>query len=755
MKRVHLTRKFMKPYYPIVGVAILLLFTQAYCSLSLPNYMSDIVNTGIQQGGVDSAVPLAVRNSTMSHMQIFMTPANQTDVLDHYSFVNTSEPTSPSYQKYIDKYPALVNESIFVRNNMNQSEISRLNPIIGRAIIPVGFITMMQANSTMASQMYFAAGFNSTQVAYLLTLSLDELFPALAGYPAELAQLTAMINARLSFGESLIVQLASGVIIMEYEALGMDLLKLQNDYILGVGGLMLLLTLLSMAATITVSFLAAKVSTGMARDIRKDLFEKVENFSNAEFDEFSTASLITRSTNDITQIQTVIFMVIRIVIYAPIIGVGGIMLALSTASDLWWIILISVLLMLAIVLFIFYIAVPKFKKIQKLVDKLNLVAREGLTGMMVIRAFNREKFEEARFERANVNLTSISRFVNRLMVVMMPVMMFVMNTITVGIAWIGSNQVGDGTMQVGDMMAFMQYVIQIVFAFLMMSMMFVFMPRASVSASRIVDVLSTESTIIDSDTPKKFTDTFKGDVEFKNVSFRYPGAKADVLSDISFTAKAGQTTAIIGATGAGKSTIVNLILRFYDANSGSITIDDVDIRDVTQHDLREKIGYVPQKSVLFSGTIESNLLYADDGASKDTLESAIDIAQASEFISSKKGGMMMEIAQGGMNVSGGQKQRLSIARAIVKKPPIYILDDSFSALDFKTDAALRRAFKKHSGESTLIIVTQRVSTIKNAEQIIVVDQGKIVSKGTHGELMESCEIYNEIARSQLSMEELQ
>ncbi len=751
-KRIRLT-KYMKPYAPLVVLAIALLFAQAYCDLSLPNYLSDIVNTGIQQGGVDSAVPVALRNSTMSHMGIFMTPANRTDVIGHYTFVNTTETGSPNYATYITQYPVLATESIYVRNSINGTEIARLNPIIARAIIPTEFINQLAANDTMAATFYTELGLNSTVIAMLTSLSPDGLFNffVMSGY---ISTIENMINSRLAFGETVLVQAASSSIKAEYEALGMDTTQLQLNYILGVGGMMLVLTLLSMVCTIAVSFLAAKTASGMSRDIRKGLFEKVENFSSTEFDTFSTASLITRSTNDITQIQTVIFMIIRMVLYAPIIGIGGIIMALNKASNLWWIIAMSVLILVVIIVFVFYIALPKFKAIQKMVDRLNLVARESLTGMMVIRAFNKQEQEENRFDKANVDLTRVSLFINRLMSVIFPVMMLLMNVITITIIWIGSNQVAEGTLQVGDMIAFMQYTIQIVFAFLMMSVMFIMLPRASVSATRIVDVLSTKPVIVDAKAPKKFPEPFSGSIEFRDVCFRYPGAEVDAICNITFAAKPGQTTAIIGPTGAGKSTIVNLIPRFYDATSGSILIDGIDIREVTQHDLRDKIGYVPQKSALFSGTIESNLRYADEAANGEMLQSALQISQAAEFVASKPEGLAAEIAQGGMNVSGGQKQRLSIARAIVKKPPIYLLDDSFSALDFKTDAALRRAFKQQAGGSTLIIVTQRVSTIKNAEQIIVLENGKIAGKGTHAELMSTCEIYKEIAMSQMNTEAL-
>jgi ATP-binding cassette subfamily B protein len=548
--------------------------------------------------------------------------------------------------------------------------------------------------------------------------------------------------------------MAVGAVKTEYAALGMNTDKLQSDYILRVGILMLLVTLLSGACTIAVGYLSARTAAGLARDLRRNVFERVENFSSTEFDKFSTASLITRSTNDITQVQMVVIMMMRMVIYAPIIGIGGVIRAIDKSANMWWIIALAVVVILGLILTVFSIALPKFKAIQNLIDRLNLVTRENLSGMLVIRAFNMQTFEEDRFDQANKNLTKTLLFINRVMVVMMPVMMMVMNLVMLAIIWVGAHQVAESTMQVGDMMAFMQYAMQILFAFLMLSMMFIMLPRAAVSGDRIAAVLDTEPVIKDPQTPKQFPEPFKGTIEFRDVDFRYPGAEEDVLHDISFTAKPGQTTAFIGTTGSGKSSIVSLIPRFYEASKGAIYVDGMDIRQVAQHDLRDRIGFVPQKSNLFSGTIESNLRYADAAASDDELKKAADIAQASEFIDAKPEGLQSEVAQGGMNVSGGQKQRLAIARALVKKAPIYIFDDSFSALDYKTDAALRKALKQHTGSSTLLIVTQRIATIKNAEQIIVLDEGRIVGKGTHHELMQDCEVYRGIATSQLSKEEL-
>jgi ATP-binding cassette subfamily B protein len=567
--------------------------------------------------------------------------------------------------------------------------------------------------------------------------------------------MTQSIDQKFSaMGENAITQSAAGAVKAEYTALGIDSSSVQTNYILKTGLQMLLLSLLSGVCTVAVGYLSSRTAAGVARNLRQNVFRKVESFSNTEFDRFSTASLITRTTNDITQIQMVVIMMVRMVIYAPIMGVGGVIMAVSESSSMWWIIAVAVIVLIGMVITIFSISLPKFRAIQKLIDRLNLVSRENLAGMMVIRAFNMQPFEENRFDKANRDLTSTNLFVNRVMVIMMPGMMLIMNGLSLLIIWFGAQQIAQSAMQVGDMMAFMQYAMQIVFSFLMLSMMFIILPRASVSADRIADVLEVEPVIRDPQAPQPFNAALKGRIEFQDVCFRYPGAEEDVLHDISFTARPGQTTAFIGATGSGKSTLVNLIPRFYDVTGGSICVDGVDIRQVRQHDLREEIGYVPQKSTLFSGTIESNLRYANENAGPDTLTAAAGIAQANEFIDAKPEGMTAEISQGGMNVSGGQKQRLSIARALVKQAPVYIFDDSFSALDFRTDAALRRALKDKTASSTLLIVTQRVSTIKNAEQIIVLDEGRIVGKGTHDELMESCETYREIALSQLSMEEL-
>ena len=740
--------KYLKPYALLIILSIALLFVLANADLALPDYLSKIVNIGIQQSGVENAVPKAIRQSEMNRLFIFMSSEDTVLVLEDYVLV---KPTSVKADEYLEEYPALADDPIYVLKEVDQDEIEVLNPIMGEALVVVSGIEQMIADPSKVPPLGDGFDFDPSQIPPGI-----DIFDMLGMMPAEQrAEISSAINEMFAtLGDNMINQMAVGAVKTEYEALGMDTGVLQTNYILRTGGTMLLISLLGGACTITVGFLASRTAAGAARDIRKAAFKKVESFSSAEFNQFSTASLITRSTNDVTQIQMVIFMIMRMVFYAPIIGVGGVIRAIDKSAEMWWIIAVAVVALLSLVLIVFSISLPKFRIIQSLIDRLNLVTRENLSGMMVIRAFNKQDDEEGRFDIANRDLTDTSLFVARVMVTMMPVMMLLMNVLSVGIIWVGAHQIAASTIQVGDMMAFMQYAMQIVFAFLMMSMLFIFLPRAAVSGGRIADVLETELVITDPQDPKQFKDPVVSQIEFRNVSFRYPGALDDVLHDISFTAKPGETTAFIGSTGCGKSTVVNLIPRFYDVTGGAVYLDGIDVREVKQSDLRDTIGYVPQTGMLFSGTIESNLLYADENASGETLKEAADIAQASEFIFSKPEGFEAEIAQGGSNVSGGQKQRLSIARALVKKPPIYIFDDSFSALDFKTDSALRRALKEKTGESSVLIVTQRVATVKNADQIIVLDEGRIVGMGKHHELMESCETYQEIALSQLSKEEL-
>ncbi|MEJ2597476.1 MAG: ABC transporter ATP-binding protein [Anaerolineales bacterium] len=740
--------KYLKPYIALILTTIVLLFVQAYASLALPNYMANIVNVGIQQGGVQNAVPSAIRQSEMNKLVIFMDDNDKALVLGAYTLVDKN---SADYSQYVKQYPTLANEPVYVLNPIDQAKIDQLNPVMGKAFLIVSSIQQMIADPAKAAAMGQSFGFDLSKLP-----PGTDVFSLLSKLPAaQLAQVKTAINQKFSgMDASLINQSAVVAVKAEYSALGMDTGKIQTGYITHTGIIMLLLSLLAGVSTITVGYLASKTAAGSARDVRRDLFERVENFSSTEFDKFSTASLITRSTNDVTQIQLVVFLLMRIVFFAPIMGVGGIIMALNKSTSMWWIIALAVIALMSLILVVFSVSLPKFRLIQTLIDRLNLVTRENLSGMMVIRAFNMQNFEEERFDKANVDLTSTSLFISRVMVTMFPVMMLIMNGLSVLIIWVGAHQVAQSSMQVGDMIAFLQYAMQIVMAFLMLSMMFIIIPRASVSGGRIADVLETEPTINDPQEPKKFKKPFSGAIEFRNVSFRYPEALEDVLHNISFTAHPGQTTAFIGSTGSGKSTVVNLIPRFYEVTAGSILVDGTDIRQVRQHDLRDKIGYIPQKGMLFSGTVSSNLRYADENAPEEGLLEAADIAQASEFIFEKPEGLDAEISQGGANVSGGQKQRLSIARALVKKAPIYIFDDSFSALDFKTDSALRKALKDKTSSSTVLIVTQRVSTIKNADQIIVLDEGKVVGKGNHDELMKDCNTYREIAMSQLSVEEL-
>ena len=734
--------KYLKPFTTLILAAIVLLFVQAMCDLSLPDYMSNIVNKGIQQGGIESAVPKALRQSTMDKLIIFMNDNDKAIVLNNYTFIDKS---NSDYNRYIKDYPTSATEPIYTLNDIDKSESNKINIIMGKAFLAVSGIEKAKTEAKDG-----VIEFNGTKIPANV-----DLFALIAKQPAEQReQLTVSTNEKFTvLGEKMVTQAAVGPIKAEYIALGMNTDKLQSNYIMNTGFLMLLIALLSAACTVVVGLSAARTAAGLSRNLRKSLFTKVESFSNTEFDKFSTASLITRTTNDITQIQMLVIILIRMVIYAPIMGAGGVIKALNKSSSMTWIIALAVVVLLGLILTVFTVAMPKFKIIQKLIDRLNLVTRENLTGMMVIRAFNTQGFEEKRFDIANKDLTNTNLFVNRVMVFMMPAMMLIMNGVTLLIVWVGAHQIAKSAMQVGDMMAFMQYAMQILFSFLMLSMMFIMIPRASVSAQRIAEVLEAKPTIADPKEPKNF-DKVEGVIEFRNVSFRYPGAEEDALKNISFKALPDQTTAFIGSTGSGKTTLINLIPRFYDVSDGQVLIDGVNVKEVTQHNLRERIGYIPQKGSLFSGTIESNLKYAGENATNEDIKKAAEIAQAMEFIDEKPEGFAAEISQGGTNVSGGQKQRLSIARALVKKPKIYIFDDSFSALDFKTDAALRKALKAQTEESTVLIVAQRISTIINAEQIIVLEDGNVVGIGTHKELMKSCATYQEIALSQLSKEEL-
>ncbi|HEY62101.1 MAG TPA: ABC transporter ATP-binding protein [Anaerolineae bacterium] len=741
--------KYLKPFSLLLVIAIVLLFLQAYADLALPDYMSRIVNVGIQQSGVETPVLDAMRQSTLDHLSIFLSEDAKADILAHYTLVDVN---SPDYDTYLNEYPALKDGAVYVLQNVDEDTRKRLEVEMSKPLLLVFGIEKIIEDPAQAEILMPNAGFDLSKIPPGM-----DIFSAMRLMPeAQKTKLLDALDERFAAfgGDSAITQAAARATLAEYDALGMDTSRFQNAYIFRVGGQMLLIALISALATIGVGYLGAKIAAGLARDLRHVLYERVMRFSGAEFDRFSTASLITRSTNDITQIQTVTAIFVRMVFYAPIIGIGGVIKALDKSPSMWWIIALAVIILVSLIGTVFPIAVPKFKLIQNLIDRLNLVARENLAGMMVVRAFNRQKHEEKRFDEANVDLTKTNLFVNRVFVIVMPFMMLILNGATMLIIWVGAHQVAQAQMQVGDMMAFMQYAMQIVFAFLMLSMLFILFPRADVSANRIADVLETPITILDPKKPQHFPEHFRPTIDFRNVSFRYPEAEDDVLHGITFSIKAGETVGIMGTTGSGKSTIINLIPRFFDVTEGQILISGVDIREVTLSELRDKIGYAPQTSNLFTGTIESNLRFADENADEETLRKALEIAQANDFVFSKPEGLQIEVSQGGVNFSGGQKQRLTIGRALVKNAPIYIFDDSFSALDYKTDARLRHALLKYLGDSTVIIVSQRVATIKNADKILVLDKGRVIGEGTHKELMKTCEVYSAIALSQLKQEAL-
>lgn len=738
--------KYLKPFIGSIIAVIVLLFIQAISDLSLPDYMSNIVNVGIQQGGIENSVPKIIRKSEIEKLSLFIDESDIKVLEDNYKLIGNDTLSENEYNDYLKKYPVLEQEDLYELNTRDKEVINELNNILAKPeLIVYGIKSSNSGEGT----------FNSMNTQMNLPENTD-VFLVLKNLPKEqFNEIIKGINEKFDeMSESMIEQASVSFVKEEYKAIGINADSLQTKYIAIAGLKMLGIALISMIATVVVGLLSARVAAGLGKSLRKDVFKKVTSFSNTEFDKFSTASLITRSTNDIQQIQMLMVMLFRIVFYAPILGIGGVLKVLKTDTNMTWIIAVGVGLITILVSILFTFAMPKFKSVQKLIDKLNLVTRESLTGMLVIRAFSTQKHEEERFDKANRDITNTNLFVNRLMTSMMPLMMLIMNGITLLIVWIGAHQVDLGKMQVGNMMAFMQYAMQIIMAFLMISMISIMLPRASVSAQRISEVLYTDLSINDKKETKKFNSSKKGLLEYKNVSFKYPGAEDYVIKNISFTAIPGETTAIIGSTGSGKSTLINLMPRFYDVSEGSIKVDGVDIREVNQKELREKIGYIPQKGVLFSGTIESNLKYGSPNATIEDLKISSDIAQATEFIEDKPSKYESEISQGGSNVSGGQKQRLSIARALVKKPEIYIFDDSFSALDFKTDSTLRKAIKDNIKDATMIIVAQRISTIKDANQIIVLDEGEIVGIGTHKELLENCDVYKQIALSQLSKEEL-
>jgi ATP-binding cassette, subfamily B, multidrug efflux pump len=734
--------KHLKPFIWSIVIIFGLLFGQAMADLALPSYMADIVNIGIQNNGIENSVPRAISQTEYQKITLFLSADNKELVTANYQLLDIGSLSTTEAEKYLKDYLALANEPVYILKAQNNDSNTQLNDIFGIPILLVSSIEQKGASAIPGLADMIPAG--------------ADPFLVIAKIPqAQMDQMLAQASSGFTaLPKNIIQQTSAAYLKTQYNALGMNLVNIQTVYIVKIGGLMLLLTLLAAVASLGTGFLSARVAAGLGRNLRQQIFTRVESFSNTEFDRFSTASLITRSTNDITQVQMLLVMLFRIAFYAPILGVGGVIKVIGSEAGMTWIIAAAVIAMLMLVGVMLIVAVPKFKVIQKLVDKLNLVTREILSGLMVIRAFNTQKAEEAKFDAANKDLTRINLFISRVTVMLMPLMMLIMNLVTLLIVWVGAKQVDAGTTQVGNLIAFMQYAMQIIMSFLMVSMVFVMMPRAIVSVQRINEVLETEPVIVDPKKPHNFDPALRGQVEFRNVSFRYPGAEVDLLKNISFTIKPGQTTAVIGSTGTGKTTLINLIPRFYDVTGGAVLVDGVDVREVTQHDLREKIGYVSQKTLLFSGTIESNIKYANENASLKEVENYARTAQAMEFITSSEKGLATPVAQGGSNFSGGQKQRLSIARALAKQPEIFIFDDSFSALDYTTDAALRKALRQETNGAAVVIVTQRISTVMHSEQIIVLDQGKIVGIGTHEHLMATSDVYREIAQSQLSKEEL-
>ena len=746
--------KNLKESWISVIAIVILLIIQAAGDLTLPDYTSKIVNIGIQNGGIENVAPEVIRKSEMENLLIFTEEDDK--ILSSYEEISKENLDNKEYEKLVKKYPELENEALYKIEKIDSKKQDKLDNIMAKPLMVLSMLENEETSEQIKQQMLesIKANQQEQQMQAMQNMSLIDIIKQMP--KEQLDKMLETVNEKINdMQESILEQAAIQEVKKEYKAIGIDTDKLQNQYIIIAGLKMLGISFLIMASAISIMCLSARVAARLAKTLREKVFKKVLSFSNKEFAEYSTASLITRSTNDIQQIQGLIAILFRVLVYAPIIGIGGFLRVLRQSDNsMAWIIGVAILAILFVVGTLFIMAMPRFKKLQQLIDKLNVVAREILTGMPVIRAFNTEKKEENRFDKANIDLTKTNLFVNRAMSFMMPTLMLIMNGISLLIVWVGAHGIDNGTMQVGNMMAFIQYTMQIVMSFLMISMVSIMLPRASVSANRINEIIETEEAIKDSNEPKKLDSNKKGLVEFKNVSFRYPDSDEEVLSDITFTAEPGKTTAIIGSTGSGKSTIVNLIPRFYDVTSGNLLIDGVDIKDIANSDLRKIIGFVPQKGVLFSGTIESNIKYGNPEMSDEQMIEAAQIAQATEFIESKPEKYKEPIAQGGTNVSGGQKQRLSIARAIAIDPEILVFDDSFSALDFKTDSILRTELSKKTKNKTVVIVAQRINTILNADQIIVLEDGKIVGKGTHEELIKNNETYKQIALSQLSEEEL-
>ena len=743
--------KYLKKTWMSVIVIIILLCVQAAADLELPNYTSKIVNIGIQQGGIENLSPEAISRTEMDKLLMFTN--NDDKILSNYTLFSKDNTSKEKYDDYLKKYPVLENEDVYVVNKLNKEEKENLDNMIKKPLVESYLIENEEISNKIKEQIL--TNTPNEQKAIFENMALTDILKTM---PEEnFDKVVETLSSEIDKMQGTIIdQSAIASIKEEYKLLGIDVNKIQSNYILLAGLQMLGIAFISMASAVIIMLLSSRVAARLGNTLRDKVFKKVLSFSTKEFNEFSTASLITRSTNDIQQIQMLISMLFRVVVYAPIIGIGGFIRVLANSNtSMAWIIGLAILCILGIVGTLFLFTMPKFKKLQDLMDKLNLVSREILTGLPVIRAFNTEKKEEKRFDIANKELMKANVFVNRSMSMMMPLLMFIMNSIMLLIVWVGGHNIDSGIMQVGDMMAFIQYTMQIVMSFLMISMISIMLPRAAVSARRINEVIDTEPSIKDKKDTVPFDDNKKGLVEFKDVSFRYPDADTEILEDITFTAEPGKTTAIIGSTGSGKSTVVNLIPRFYDVTGGELLIDGINIKNVSQKELRKKIGFVPQKGILFTGTIESNIKYGNPDMSDEDMIKAAKIAQATEFIESKPKKYDEEISQGGTNVSGGQRQRLSIARAIAPDPEILVFDDSFSALDLKTDSKLRAALKEETKNKTVIIVAQRISTILDADKIIVLEEGKIVGIGNHDELMKTCDIYKQIALSQLSKEELE
>ena len=733
--------KYYKPFIFLILLAIILLFTQAMCDLKLPDYMSDIVNIGIQSNGITEIAPKVISENGYILMLKMMSDEESKYVNEKYMKINAED------INFIKEYPIVQTQSIYVlEDNISEETREKLD-----SIFAISSRTLLNLLTNMPTQSQ-SVSYDENNAKDFDIKKLYQIIPTLETIPQDAIDVAREQAKQMP--ETMLKSIGLTFTQEFYNEVDVDISKIQSEFIWSTGAKMMVICVIGILSAISVGFLGAKIGSGIGRNMRKDVFEKVQSFSTIEFNKFSSASLITRTTNDISQIQNVATMMIRMLFYAPIMGIGSLIMMKSKTNELTWIIAVAILVIILLIIFLFIVVLPKIKIVQKLTDKINLVAKENLSGLMVVRAFGTQEYEENRFDKINTQVMKTNRFINRSMGFMMPCMTLVMNGLNIFILWFGAKAISNSSIQVGDLMAVMQYGMHVVMSFLFVSMIFVMLPRASVSANRIMEVLETETSIYNPENPKKFENSKKGYVEFENVSFSYPGADEKVLEDINFVAKPGETTAFIGTTGSGKSTLINLIPRLFDVTEGTVKVNGVNVKDVNLNDLHDQIGYIPQKGSLLSGTIESNLKYGNENADEEFVKKCAEVAQATEFIENKEEKYNSLISQGAKNVSGGQKQRLSIARALVKNAPIYIFDDSFSALDFKTDRNLRAALKEHTSNATILIVAQRVSTIMNAEQIIVLENGKIVGKGTHKELLKNCPTYFEIASSQLSQAEL-